>query len=182
METLCGRGPADLEELVCIQGGVLLGSIGLAEDNEHGAVMIQDSLYDGTAYSKFLQMVSAQGGNPEIFSSDHSLMQALGILDEDLLSFEIKAEQSGWVRDIDAMRVAELCLGLGAGRSEIEGHIDHSVGMLLNVSVGSPIMRGQSLATVYHRGFDEKGMLAVREGFQISEDKPDVASRILEMF
>ena len=109
-------------------------------------------------------------------------MQALGILDEDLLSFEIKAEQSGWVRDIDAMRVAELCLGLGAGRSEIEGHIDHSVGMLLNVSVGSPIMRGQSLATVYHRGFDEKGMLAVREGFQISEDKPDVASRVLEMF
>lgn len=182
VETLCGRGPADLEELVCIQGGVLLGSIGLAEDNEHGAVMIQDSLYDGTAYSKFLQMVSAQGGNPEIFSSDHSLMQALGILDEDLLSFEIKAEQSGWVRDIDAMRVAELCLGLGAGRSEIGGHIDHSVGMLLNVSVGSPIMRGQSLATVYHRGFDEKGMLAVREGFQISEDKPDVASRILEMF
>ena len=43
-------------------------------------------------------------------------------------------------------------------------------------------MRGQSLATVYHRGFDENVILAVQEGFQISEDKPDVASRVLEMF
>ena len=30
VETLCGRGPSDLEELVCIQGGCLLSSIGLA--------------------------------------------------------------------------------------------------------------------------------------------------------
>ena len=54
--------------------------------------------------------------------------------------------------------------------------------MLLNVSVGSPIEQGQSLATVYHRGFDEEEMLALRRGFQISEDRPDVVSRVLEVF
>ena len=59
VETLCGRGPSDLEELVCIQGGLLLNSIGLAVDQGHGSAMMLDSLYDGSAFRKFLEMVSA---------------------------------------------------------------------------------------------------------------------------
>ena len=43
VETLCGRGPSDLEELVCIQGGLLLNSIGLAVDQGHGSAMMLDS-------------------------------------------------------------------------------------------------------------------------------------------
>ena len=32
VETLCGSGPDDLEELVCVQGGLLLHATGMAED------------------------------------------------------------------------------------------------------------------------------------------------------
>ncbi|MEE2625214.1 MAG: thymidine phosphorylase, partial [Candidatus Thermoplasmatota archaeon] len=46
VETLCGSGPEDLEEMVCVQGGILLHATGLAEDAQTGAVMIHDSLHD----------------------------------------------------------------------------------------------------------------------------------------
>ena len=77
VETLCGNGPADLEELVCIQGGLLLHSTGLAEDRDTGALMIHDSLHDGSALECFRLMVDAQGGDSSILTSDYSLMTGL---------------------------------------------------------------------------------------------------------
>ena len=62
VEAMCGRGPDDLEELVCVLGG-LLESEGICKDFTDGASMIQDSLYDGTALEKFRHMVTAQGGD-----------------------------------------------------------------------------------------------------------------------
>ncbi len=47
VETLCGRGPHDLEELICVQGGLLLTATGISENMEEGALMIHDSLNDG---------------------------------------------------------------------------------------------------------------------------------------
>ena len=117
VETLCGRGPADLEELVCVLGGILLKSSGLSHDLEEGASRIQDSLYDGTAFEKFLAMVGSQGGDTGIFENDSSLMGGLGILDGDLYSTTMETSESGWVSDIDAMSVAEACLEMGAAVS-----------------------------------------------------------------
>ena len=53
VETLRGAGPADLEELVCIQGGMLLHATGLCEDADEGAFKIHDSLIDGSAMAIF---------------------------------------------------------------------------------------------------------------------------------
>ena len=66
VESLCGSGPEDLEELVCVQGGILLHATGLAEDTQTGAVMIHDSLQDGSAFERFRLMVEAQGGDASI--------------------------------------------------------------------------------------------------------------------
>ncbi|MDP6148085.1 MAG: thymidine phosphorylase, partial [Candidatus Thalassarchaeaceae archaeon] len=80
VETLCGRGPHDLEELVCVQGGLLLAATGLSENMEEGALMIHDSLNDGSALEKFITMVDAQGGDSNIFDSDMSMLRGLGLL------------------------------------------------------------------------------------------------------
>ncbi|GIT41266.1 MAG: hypothetical protein Ct9H300mP10_02760 [Methanobacteriota archaeon] len=81
VETLCGRGPEDLEELVCVQGGLLLQATGLAAGFEAGAVMIHDSLHDGSAFQRFREMVQAQGGDASILDSDASLTRGLGVMD-----------------------------------------------------------------------------------------------------
>ena len=110
VETLCGRGPHDLEELVCVQAGILLAASGIVEDMEEGALMIHNSLNDGSALTKFLDMVETQGGNRDDFASDHSMLSSLGLLDDNLLSTEIYSEENGWIEDIDAMSIALACL------------------------------------------------------------------------
>ena len=119
VETLCGRGPHDLEELVCVQAGILLAASGIVEDMEEGALMIHNSLNDGSALTKFLDMVETQGGNRDDFASDHSMLSSLGLLDDNLLSTEIYAEENGWIEDIDAMSIALACLELGSGRKTL---------------------------------------------------------------
>ena len=182
VETLCGRGPADLEELVCVLGGMLLKSSGLSDDLDEGASRIQDSLYDGTAFEKFLKMVDRQGGDTRIFDSDSSLMRGLGIFDGDLFSTTLETRVGGWVSDIDAMSVAEVCLDLGAGRKSLNDAIDRRVGVVLEVQVGDYLEEGEIWATVYHREEFVEGLFETLSGaVRISETKPIVESRISEV-
>lgn len=179
VETLCGRGPSDLEELVCIQGGLLLSSIGLAVDQGHGSAMILDSLYDGSAFDKFLEMVKAQGGESSIFDSDRDMFAGLGLINSDLYSTDVLSDHDGWVSDIDAVLIADLCLKLGAGRTELGGSIDHSVGIIIRVGIGSPVSKNEILATVYHRNGESDDLHAIKDAFSISEEPQFPSSRIL---
>ena len=179
VETLCGRGPSDLEELVCIQGGLLLSSIGLAVDQGHGSAMILDSLYDGSAFDKFLEMVKAQGGESSIFDSDRDMFAGLGLINSELYSTDVLSDHDGWVSDIDAVLIADLCLKLGAGRTELGDSIDHSVGIIIHVGIGSPVSKNEILATVYHRNGESDDLLAIKDAFSISEEPQFPSSRIL---
>ena len=142
VETLCGRGPHDLEELVCVQGGLLLTGAGLAEDMVAGALLIHNSLNDGSAFERFLQMVAAQGGSPSDFDTDASLLRSLGLLDTSLLSTEIFAESVGRISDIDALAVAHACLDLGSGRKKLNDTVDAQVGAILEVQKGDEVESG----------------------------------------
>ena len=127
VETLCGNGPSDLEELVCIQGGLLLHSTGLAEDRDSGALMIHDSLHDGSALERFRMMVKAQGGDTSILDSDSSLMAGLGLIDSELNATSLCVAESGWVCEIEALSIALACQRMGAGRLELGDSIDRAV-------------------------------------------------------
>ncbi len=180
IETLRGCGPADLEELVCVQGGILLAATGLAHSANVGAVMILDSLHDGSAIARFEQMCIAQGVAAEVFASEHSLLLALGLLDETLQTTEFHVAVSGHVADIDAMALGTVVLELGGGRSELGDDIDHGVGFVLDAHVGSEVDEGESWITVYHREpLSDEHTAAVRGSLTIIEDEVKVHSRII---
>ena len=182
VETLCGNGPADLEELVCIQGGLLLHSTGLAEDRDTGALMIHDSLHDGSALECFRMMIDAQGGDSSILDSDSSLMKGLGLIDSELNATSLCVAESGWVMDIDALSIALVCQGLGAGRSELGDSIDRAVGAILEVQVGDRIESGESWITLYHRGEIERSAVESLIGsIDLIDEEFDSGSRILEV-
>ena len=182
VETLCGRGPHDLEDLVCVQGGILLAASGIVGEMEEGALMIHDSLNDGSAFEKFLQMVDAQGGNRDDFSSDHSMLSSLGLLDEGVLSTEIYAEHKGWIEDIDAMSIALGCLDLGSGRKKLADTVDHAVGAIIETQVGDEVEVGDSLIVIYHRGELPEGLSeSISSAFNIEKDPVEIKSRITEI-
>ena len=182
VETLCGRGPHDLEELVCVQAGILLAASGIVEDMEEGALMIHNSLNDGSAFAKFLDMVESQGGNRGDFASDHSMLSSLGLLDGNLLSTEIYVEENGWINDIDAMSIALACLELGSGRKTLTDTVDHAVGAIIEAQVGDEIETGEPLIVIYHRnelpdGFSE----SISSAFSVSPESVSVETRITQI-
>jgi len=182
VETLCGRGPHDLEELVCVQAGILLAASGIAENMEEGALMIHNSLNDGSAFTKFLDMVEAQGGNRNDFASDHAMLSSLGLLGDDLLSTEIYTEKKGWIKDIDAMAIALACLELGSGRKTLTDSVDHAVGAIIEAQVGDEVEIGDPLIVIYHRkelpdGLSEK----ISSAFSVSLEQVSVESRISQI-
>ena len=182
VETLCGRGPHDLEELVCVQAGILLAASGIVENMEEGALMIHNSLNDGSAFTKFLDMVEAQGGNRDDFASDHAMLSSLGLLGDDLLSTEIYIEEKGWIKDIDAMSIALACLELGSGRKTLTDSVDHAVGAIIEAQVGDEVEIGDPLIVIYHReelpdGLSEK----ISSAISVSLEQVRVESRISQI-
>ena len=183
VETLCGSGPEDLEELVCVQGGLLLHATGLVEDPQTGAVMIHDSLQDGSAFERFRLLVEAQGGDVSIFDSDASLMRGLGLMDSNLNTTELSVGTTGWVVDIDAMAIARVCSGLGAGRARLGDSVDRAVGAILEVQVGDYLEKGEPWMVLYHRDEVDRGTIEEMLGsITLSEEEVEVGSRIEEMF
>ena len=181
VETLCGNGPDDLVELVRVQGGLLLEATGLAEDMQTGALMIHDSLQDGSAFERFCEMVEAQGGATSIFDSDASLMRGLGLMDPELLTTELCASANGWVEDIDAMALAEVCLEMGAGREQLDDEIDRAVGAILEVQVGDRLEEGEPWVVLYHRDEIPRARLEGLLGaITLSDEEVGAVSRITE--
>jgi thymidine phosphorylase len=182
VETLCGRGPHDVEELVCVQGGLLLTATGTSENMKEGALMIHDSLNDGSALEKFIAMVDEQGGDGNIFDSDMSMLRGLGLLDSQLKTTEIFSEKSGFVSDIDAMVIALACCELGSGRKKLGDSIDHSVGVIIEAQVGDELEVGDSLLVIYHRGNLPIGMSnSLESAFTISDESIEVLSKVSEI-
>ena len=56
-----GNGPEDLVEITAAQGAVILCMEGLAANQLEGENMIRQTLVDGTALKKFLQILENQG-------------------------------------------------------------------------------------------------------------------------
>ena len=182
VETLRGAGPADLEELVCIQGGILLHATGKCETVDEGAYRIHDSLIDGSAMATFESMCIAQGVPDSSFDSERNLLSSLGLLDPDLNTTEFPVPQPGWISDIDAMALGTVVLELGGGRLKLGDDIDHGVGFVLDAHVGSLMVVDETWITVYHRGeLSQKHRELIHSAITLSNEPVDAESRVIEI-
>ena len=182
IETLRGAGPGDLEELVCVLGGILLAASNSAADAEEGAIMVLDALHDGSAFDKFQQMCIAQGTDATLFESEPALLTGLGLLDASLNSTEVCVSEAGHVSSIDALELAHVALELGAGRKELGDVIDHGVGIVLEAHIGSELEAGEAWATIYHRGELEHSLGGrVENAVTLADEPVEPSSRIIDV-
>jgi thymidine phosphorylase len=182
IETLRGNGPADLEELVCVQGGIMLTAAGICDNRDEGAHMIHDSLHDGTAMKKFVDMCVSQGVAKNIFDSDNSILKALGLLSTTLQTTEVCASEEGYVCDINALTLAKISSDLGAGRKHIDDLLDMQVGMIIDAHIGTPVELGEPLVTIYHRtDLTNHQKETLLNAFTLSETLTEPASRIIDI-
>ncbi len=112
VEVLKGRGSQDL---VCVSvelaANMLALSLGWCLDECYERV--RACLCDGLAFSKMQQWVQAQGGDAEALEDFSRLPQAEFELD-------VLAPQTGYLAHMDAERIGEASVLLGAGRAKKE--------------------------------------------------------------
>ena len=131
---------------------------------------------DGSAYRKFKQVVTAQGGNAQALDKFELLPNATGMR-------EITSPRAGYVTSIDAEGIGAASNMIGAGRDKKEDAIDPAVGIILEVKVGEKVDAGSVLCRLYYTREDrvDEGAERVEDAFRISGQKPDERNLILEV-
>lgn len=172
IDCMKGKGPDDLRELVCVQGGHLLLINGKVETKEEGYNKILQTLTDGTALTKFREMMVAQGVSQET---------ATGLCGDDSYSVlgkaqsltPILADKDGFVSDIDAMALALVASRHGAGRQKVGDIIDFVVGIELTRHMTNAVKKGDTLAIFHHtKPIEVQDSDEIRNAFVISETQP----------
>lgn len=167
IETLAGRGPRDLTELVLSIGARMLVLGGLVASVEDGRGKLEKIMATGEAVDKLAEMVEAQGGDKAEVYHPEKLPQAR-------ILHAITAPQDGYVTAIDAEAVGHASVVLGAGRLTKEMPIDLAVGFVLHKKRGDLVRAGEPLLTVHaNQETLLKSALEELEGaFQIAEQPP----------
>ncbi|WEV74689.1 pyrimidine-nucleoside phosphorylase [Bifidobacterium sp. ESL0798] len=141
LDTLKGKGPKDLLELVLTLGSYMV-VLGKKADNEDEArAMLVKTIEDGSALDRFRAMVVAQGGDGRVVD-DYSIMPHAKY------RIDLPAKSSGYVSQMLADEVGIASMKLGGGREKADDKLDYGVGIELNKKVGDKVGEGESLLTI----------------------------------
>ena len=168
MDVLKGKGPADLTE-VCLQlAANMLVLAGKGTPAECRA-MAQAVIADGSAFAKCKEMFAAQGGDTRVLD-DYSLFE------QPAASFELLAEQDGYIVANDAEKIGSASVLLGAGRQKKGDPLDFAAGITLHKKRGDYVHKGESLATFYGAADKfEAAAAEYRSGLVYGAEKPEEA-------
>ena len=136
IETLKGNGPADLEE-TCIELAYQI----LKKTKKYDVTLlketIKDNLHNGKAYSKFVELINAQGGKLPI-PQNNKLVKTVLI-----------SKKEGYVHSINAYELGKVLVDLGGGRKYKEQEINYDVGMIIKVKINDSVKENDELIEIY---------------------------------
>lgn len=156
IDTLRGAGPADFREH-CLHVAAHMLVLGEVTDSlEAARTLAEASIADGSALAKFRQLVGAQGGDVSYVDDPDKLPRAA-------LVETVRAPRSGYLQQVQARRVGEASVSLGAGRARKGDPLDLSVGFVVHHKVGDAVGKGDPLFTV-HAGDAAKRDAAIASG------------------
>ncbi|MGC2235395.1 MAG: thymidine phosphorylase [Pyrinomonadaceae bacterium] len=163
----CEKMLPTLELSVELAAGILVLS-GVADTIQDSRFKIQDALDSGAALEKFRQNIELQGGDIKACDNPESLF------DKDLIEFEIKAKNSGFVSEIDTSAIGEAISACGGGRMKAEDGIDHAVGFACEANIGDEIRENETIGVLFCRNENQAAPISekLRNAYKIGEEKP----------
>jgi pyrimidine-nucleoside phosphorylase len=142
IDTLHGDGPADFRQHCLTVGGLMLVLANRAETLAEAEDILAQALDDGTAWNKFVEWITSQGGDQRMLDNPELLPQAP-------LVHDLSAPRSGYLAGIDALTVGVTSVMLGGGREKKGDPIDYGVGIVCHRKVGDYVETGAPLFTVH---------------------------------
>ncbi|MDD3012199.1 MAG: thymidine phosphorylase [Candidatus Gastranaerophilales bacterium] len=176
IQTLKNQGPEDLKELCLILGAVTLVKLNKAETINDAKRILNCYLEDGSAYNKFKEIVRTQGGDDNAIDNIENLPASKYVI-------EIKSENDGYIKNVDALNIAKACKFLGAGRMKKGDNIDHAVGIVLNKKIGDEVLKEEILAFVHanSQDFVTEAINLVKKAYNFSETAPKLPELVYEI-
>jgi pyrimidine-nucleoside phosphorylase len=165
LETLKGRGPADLEGLSIQLTAHMLQLAGVAPTMEEARVRARAALTSGRGLEKFRTMIEQQGGDPRAVD-DYDRFSAAP------LRTLLRASRPGYIHGLDAERIGRATVLLGAGRDRVEDQVDGAVGAVVLAHHGAQVRAGEPLVEVHHQDGArlEPALQLIGEAFVINEE------------
>ena len=178
IEVLSDRGPEDLRELCLRLGAQMLKLSNIEVDVNKGRAILEEVLKNGKALEKLKELVANQGGDVSVIE-DKNLFTIAEI------AHEVKAQEEGYVYELNAEKVGIASLLAGAGRETKDDVIDYGAGIILSKKMGSYVNKGDILATIYTSDMSriEKSEEMLLSAYTMSNEKPakvDIIHKIIE--
>lgn len=172
VQTLKGKGPEDLNSL-CLELAAWMLVVGdKASDIVHARSLVTEVLNNGKAWQKFLEFVSAQGGNTQIIETEQ-LPLAPQII-------EYLSPAAGFIKRIEAHKIGIAAMTLGAGRLAKDSPIDLGAGLIMLKKQGEEVKKGEPLVRLYssHRERLQEGLQIAKQGILL-EDNPTISGELI---
>ena len=162
LEVLAGGGPSDVVELTLLLANEMLDAGGIKPK-----VTPEEALKNGMAMDVWRKMISAQGGDNQA---------PLPVAKEKM---EIKANASGKLLTLDAMKVGVAAWRLGAGRQKQGETLQLGSGIEIHAKPGDLVVKDQTVLTLHTDEPDRfnRAIEALTGGYQIG-GKDDEVKRL----
>ena len=141
VSVLKGETDNDLKAVcVALASNIVALAEGISLDEAEKAVLT--AISDGSAFSKFRELVVAQGGDVSLIDDPSKLPKAE-------YAYDIISDKSGYISHMDAETIGSASVILGAGREKKDDTIDYTAGIVLAKKTGDYVSEGDVMATLY---------------------------------
>ena len=167
IETLKGKGPADITELSLVLASFMIYAGEKAKSQEEALQMAKAALESGAAIRKLAEFIEGQGGDAGVINDDTLFPQPSCYM-------EVRASEAGYVRSIETKSIGLASQHSGAGRATKEDQIDLSAGIKIHKKVGEPVKKDEVLAVVYGNDLSrvKKGAQEAAKAYRIGPEQP----------
>jgi thymidine phosphorylase len=175
IETLKGRGPADLEELSILLAARMLVVAGIVSEEAEARRRVREALRSGAGVEVLRRVIERQGGDPRVMHDYDRLPRASG---REIIS----ASRDGYLRTLNAEWVGRASVALGAGRNRVDEAVDPAAGILVRATPGERVKQGQPLLELL---FNKPPNLETARGFaeaaiDIGDEAPTIRPLVVE--
>jgi pyrimidine-nucleoside phosphorylase len=175
IQVLSGSGPLDTRNLSVALGIQMLLAAKIEKSAARAQQRLEAALASGAAAERFARMIALHGGDANVVADTsrlpHARHRAL-----------VVASRAGYVAGIEARRLGELAVLMGAGRTRADQDIDPRVGIQLCVRRGELAHRGQPLCILHLSRASRAEQLTslARAAFELSDERPRARARLIE--
>ena len=171
---LKGNGPADLLDLVLTIGSQMVVMANKATDLDAARKMLQQHIDDGSALTKFKEMIIAQGGDGRVIENPAMMPQAT-------YQMPILAARDGVITKMKADEMGIAAMMLGGGRQKKDDQLDYAVGLTLSKKVGDEVHQGDTILTIHSNREDVSDVQQLIEANLASGDEAQPLTLIHEV-